>query len=438
MSAITERVGLYASGLFALGAWLAPAAMYLGFYLLILAAVLQPAFWRALARERLAQVALVLVVYLGASATWASLEFPETRPEQWGELGDWLKLFAFFPLAWWLRGDERRVGAVLLLAAGGWLLGVVAHADLGALVTFDPGPRTGFRHAILFSGLLSATVLLGLVLLSSRLLAPSSALGLRLLGAGGWVVGLWVSAYALLASRARAAWLSALLILPLWTLIRFVGVRKSGGAGRASAVLGGVVVVALSGLLVANLSAIQKRLATDAGVASAIVQGETRDLPESSLAHRYQMLRYGFERWRERPLLGWGTGSVGWLLSTRAPPELQVRKDDGRLGWHAHFHNTYVEIAVRFGVVGVALFGWLVGALAWAVRRAHARGEVPRDLMLFLSGALALFLLYCLTNFSVLRADTRVYWVLLAAAGYGFCLRPAAVAGRDGPDRASA
>jgi O-antigen ligase len=424
VSAVTERVGLYASGLFALSAWLAPAGMYVGFYLFVLAALLQPAFWRALARDRLAQVSLLLAAYLVASAGWASLSLPETRAQPWGELREWLKLFAFFPLAWWLRGNERRVATLFLLAGAGWLVGLITEADPVAIALFSPGARTGFKVPTLFSGLLSATALLGLVLISPRLVSSSLSLRGRLLGAAAWLLGLWLSAYALIASRARGAWVSVLVVLPVWALLKVHGSRGVGVGRRAATTAGvlGLLTVAL--VLAASLPVVQKRLAAERGVASAIVRGDSDDLRPGALTYRYQMLRYGLERWGERPWLGWGVGSAAWLLSDQAPAELIARKRDGRMDWHAHFHNTYLQVLVCLGLAGAGLFGWFFVVLVRATGRAYARGAMSRDLLLFLSGALALFLLYCVTNFSVLRPDTRAYWVLLAAGAYGFCFRP--------------
>lgn len=424
LPALTERVGLYASGLFSLSAWLAPAGMNLGFYLLVLAALLQPAFWRALAHDRLAHVSLLLAAYLAASAGWASLALPGSRAP-WGELIEWLKLFAFFPLAWWLRGDERRVVTLLLLAGAGWLAGLLTEADPVAIALFSPGARTGFKVPILFSGLLSATALLGLVLISPRLASPSLSLRGRLLGAAAWLVGLWLSAYALVASGARGAWVSVLVVLPVWTLLRAHGARGVAGGRRVATTAGVLGLLTAALVLAGSLPVVQKRLAAERGVASAILRGDTEDLRPASLTDRYRMLRYGLERWRERPWLGWGVGSAGWLLSDRAPAELIARKRDGRMGWHAHFHNTYLQVLVCLGLAGAGLFGWFFVVLARATGRAYARGAMSRDLLLFLSGALALFLLYCVTNFSLLRPDTRAYWVLLAAAAYGFCFGPA-------------
>lgn len=71
----------------------------------------------------------------------------------------------------------------------------------------------------------------------------------------------------------------------------------------------------------------------------------------SPVEFRVVMYRTGLEMLMERPLAGWG--SSDWQ------PELAKRVHD----FHQKaffFHNTYLEIAVQHGVVGLALYLWMV------------------------------------------------------------------------------
>ena len=75
------------------------------------------------------------------------------------------------------------------------------------------------------------------------------------------------------------------------------------------------------------------------------------------------MYRTGLEMFSEKPWMGWGAGDL--------QPELSRRVND----FHQRaffFHNTYLEIAVQHGMVGLALYLWVVVDLSgWVRRRRH-------------------------------------------------------------------
>ena len=85
-------------------------------------------------------------------------------------------------------------------------------------------------------------------------------------------------------------------------------------------------------------------------------------------------------------------------------------------------HNTYLEILVRFGIVGALLL--ITGALLLirAVFRAYGAGLMPRDYFLFLLGSFGLVAVWSLFDFRALHTDWRAYWACLAGTAYTFQL----------------
>ncbi len=76
----------------------------------------------------------------------------------------------------------------------------------------------------------------------------------------------------------------------------------------------------------------------------------------SPVEFRVVMYRTGLEMFLQKPLLGWGAGEL--------QPELAKRIN----AFHQNaffFHNTYLEIAVQHGLVGLALYLWVVFDLLW-------------------------------------------------------------------------
>jgi O-antigen ligase len=66
-----------------------------------------------------------------------------------------------------------------------------------------------------------------------------------------------------------------------------------------------------------------------------------------SARERLSLLEHGIYLWRQRPWIGWGWGSTT-DLAERAPTTV-LR--------YPHFHNTYVQLLVETGAVGVLIFG---------------------------------------------------------------------------------
>ena len=71
----------------------------------------------------------------------------------------------------------------------------------------------------------------------------------------------------------------------------------------------------------------------------------------SPLDYRAEVYRAGWDMFLEKPLFGWNTTEIQTELSTRIT---SFRVETFIL------HNTYLEIAVEHGVLGIALYAWLL------------------------------------------------------------------------------
>ncbi|MGH9498131.1 MAG: O-antigen ligase family protein [Terriglobales bacterium] len=75
-------------------------------------------------------------------------------------------------------------------------------------------------------------------------------------------------------------------------------------------------------------------------------------LEESSpVAFRMAIYQAGWEMFLQKPLAGWGSLAMQSELSSRISDFHQEQ---------FYFHNTYLEILVQFGLVGLALYLWLI------------------------------------------------------------------------------
>ena len=136
---------------------------------------------------------------------------------------------------------------------------------------------------------------------------------------------------ALLATKTRAVWLSAGISIAYLAVFR--GDRKVRRTAMALCVL---VTVGISAIFVSQASSnsIADRLAD-----------------RSPLEFRSEMYQAGWQMFLEKPLLGWGNDAA-------IQPEIGRRVRQFRPEFFV-FHNTYLELAVQRGALGIALYAWL-------------------------------------------------------------------------------
>jgi O-antigen ligase len=140
---------------------------------------------------------------------------------------------------------------------------------------------------------------------------------------------------AILATKTRAVWLSAL--LTVFALLLPVFGRRVRTVALGLAVTLGIAAgtAFLSQMQWSDLS--------------------SRLEDRSPVTFRMEMYRAGWEMFTEKPFTGWGSDA-------KVQPEVAKRIDGFHLDTFV-FHNTYLELAVQRGVLGLALYVWLMACL---------------------------------------------------------------------------
>jgi O-antigen ligase len=415
-----EGLGWAGMAGFALTAWINPSISQMALGISALALLASPAARTALRGDPAFRFALLFTLYLAGTAVWGRLQFPESGGLQFGFLGRWAFLFGFLIIAWWLKGDLRRINGVWLLAVAGLFYGLWRHADPADLLAFRTGRQTGFQMKAPVSGLISASVMLGLLLFAGRLFRGGRGLG-ALLPALPWLAGLFLCAYGLVASQSRITWIAAALVFPVALgFFYYRSIRQGTRLNPRLLMLPLLALALVLGGISVNSNTILGRIGPDRDTAAMILRGDDRPLPVSSWKYRYLVQKFGLEKWLEKPLAGWGAGSTKPLIRSADRPEL-FNETAGQ--WMGHTHNTYLEILVRFGLLGVAAFA----AGAWIVGRRCAEGlrRMPVDYRLWLLGSGALTALWSAANFGLTVnhwPHWSAYWLLLMGVAYTFVL----------------
>ena len=317
---------------------------------------------------------------------------PEWMPDN-PQLDRLAKWFLFIGVAWWLGGSTRAtlmlwglalagLLATTLVADGGidqWLMGTL-H---GKRVDFD---LQNAQHTAMFFG----SGLLGILAFSRRMLASGPwAIARRI----GWLIALMMCLTGVLITQTRAIWLALAVVLPLMAVVALLwnySRQHRRQAARLSAVVlfGGFVAVVLAGLEFHDV--VERRLGDENQIIADLMEGNIDDVPyQSSIGNRIHTWIAAAQWIEERPLVGWGeNGRSLAVKETDWLPEY-TRENYG------HLHNTFLEVFVSYGLMGIVL----AAALAWWIGRGTLRawraGIMPGDMAFF---SAAFFIYWVIIN----------------------------------------
>lgn len=421
------RVGLYALLLFF---QLNATVAYVGLALTGLVFVLQWRQWLPYLRnDKTAWTYLALAFYILVYAFWAAHEFPDTASAQATAFWNWMHWLIFIPVAWQMFVNRQATGYLLLALAAGVLARIILHMDWGNLTQ-----RTGFGLAETVFSPIAGIVALGLILLAPRIIAWESAnKRAGIIRALLWLLGLLLILESLILSQTRSTWLALAVSLPLALSVRYWDWLKN----HAFKSVQGFVILAVI-LLAAALFA-QKNAST---IISRFNAEQFSAEPETikqeylgqqvttttSVGYRILLWRLGLRRWLERPVFGWGPGSTERLLQQSGDPRLTqqaLKLDDGSvLSLHPpHLHNLYLELFVRFGLVGAVLFLSIPVWITLGIREAYQQGRLPWDYACLVYASWACLAIMVFFDFQIFKFAWRNACLVWAALSYALCLR---------------
>ncbi len=297
-------------------------------------------------------VALQIGVYF-----FAVKRFPDFADEQVKAARHFGKLFLCIAVAWWLRGSMRAAKYLLMVFLVGFLVSLALNSNTGEWLAAIAGRRADFgytnaQHTAFFMGLV---LIVGGSWLARCLQRPvrgvewGAALSLTVLG----LVGIAVT-------QTRAVLLAIAIVMAGLLLVGLVSLcrRRHYKALSAKGVVVSIAVVSVLLALGYSLAPFfEKRLHASQATIQSL---ETGDLDEISLKNgigiRIHTWLYALERVSERPLTGWGAESRKPLIDEGPFPD-RVKHRFG------HFHNSYLEILLAYGALGMLalmILTWMI------------------------------------------------------------------------------
>ncbi len=336
-----------------------------------------PAFWlfAAAALVSLLSWALSLLTH----PQWA-----ESSPKL-DRTANWLAAIA---IATALGGHLQRGLLVWGLAAVALLLAPWLSGDGWAEIWRGlNGQRVDFKlHNAEHAGLYFSVLGLGLLALLPRAFRLRRGRGVALLI---WIIALAGAITGIVITQTRSMWLGFTAALMLLGWLQGLRLSRHRLWRWISAVLLSLAMVPLL-VVFARLDIVETRSAAEESTVQSLLSGRFGDIPFDSAGIRIHSWLEGLDWFAARPLLGWGGRGRNLVISESQwfTPEIKQT--------YRHLHNSYLDVAVNYGVVGLAL---LLLMWFWFVRialQAARRGHLPTDLLHFF---LCFMVLWAVVNF---------------------------------------
>lgn len=417
----TQRAGIFLIHFYALSVWLNPIMNHLAFIGLFCLALFDKTTRDWLFHHRAALYALGFALIILALSLRGMLEYTEQLPRQLLSTAKWTLLSGFVFLLPWMAHPKVKPANLFGLALVGLIIGMLLHTAPGKILRFNIGSdHTNWQPHFQFStagmaGLSGGVCLAGLVLYRDRFFEKATEH--RWIRGLLWLLGLYLTGYMILASQSRISWLALLITVPVGLLIRQKHTksreRRKGTAIPNLLVLG--VAVALAFGAWKNSPLFQERMTRDIEV---FASKRSASFEGSSFGLRLKMMEFGLRSISQHPLLGWGNRGTATIAKETADPRFRSPEPDGRLIWFPHLHNTYLEILLRYGLIGLLMTSSVLWVSLLHLKRSLASHppdpEAITDLV-FTGVGLSFFAICGLAGFQIMQEEWRAPFSLLLA-----------------------
>jgi len=388
-----------------------------GMVLIILSSVLAlPSVWQKIRRDPIFYMTLVFLVYLTARTIFAQFELPDWTDDHWDRARRMSRVMLLPLVAFWISRKPHwlkyifamfAIGVFLAILLGIWEAGGIQFLFDHERIRFKLNPqRMGYASVLVFIGLIIFRQ--HIIILSKKYFSIYGAWVL-------WGISAWLSFQVFLVSQARGAMLGfVVLSVILITMLIWKTIFDSQPFQKRKISFPAILILLF---LVASASFFQKdnftkRFAAESDVIQQLLSGDIDDLRITSVSIRFKLWITGYNAWLEKPFLGWGTDAAQKVISQADVPQ-RIRELN-------HFHNTYIDILVRFGLIGFFILGSIMYMILKTLYIAHKNQKMNNQNFLLLAYGILFFLLVNITESHLIPSWGWFMLILLGGSIYSY------------------
>ncbi|MUK67931.1 O-antigen ligase family protein [Aliivibrio fischeri] len=302
-------------------------------------------------------LSLILQVLSWINATIQIPQLAQTTPD----FGNLANMFFFIFIAYWLKGQKKSVYLLWIMMLIGFILSFYIHSTnfIQDLLNGSHGQRIDFnvnnaQHPALWSGI--ATLLLSYFTIKHIYLAFQSGKRNKHLSISAILtfVNLFFI-FIIFATQTRQVFLG-LIVTSIIGPVSYILIQKNKPSWKL--ILPLVLITLISLFTISNIPSLEKRTANEENTYKALLSGDINQVPYNSSGVRINIWYEALGWIKERPILGSDQNIRDDVisLSTRIPKKVRDTIN--------HLHNSFFEVTLSYGVVGLALilfmFYWLL------------------------------------------------------------------------------
>jgi len=370
--------------------------------------------WRALKSSPAVILIFLFLVYIWVRTCYGIFIESEIDTAQ---LIDGARKYSYFLIlpvfAWWLMANEKVISRFFLITIITTILYIILFSNVNPL-EFAQG-RPGDRN--LPTLLLAYALFLGILVVWLTSFAAKLALDnkhgkIAKLCIFGLLAIAWATVLLTLIHLAARATITALLVALaiVFPLIIYKHLTRRTSMNPARTKYAAIIIafIIVGPLVYMSVDTLKDRYMRETEVFEHLQQGrDPGEIPTTSLGQRLHMWMVGADKFQEKPLIG-----HGWGVPVKIPDR----------GMQSHFHNTFVETVVAWGILGAMLFFGVFVVMGTGVVKAWRKGTITFEMLVFLGGATIVILASAMTHSLGIRQTTWTYAALWAGVVLSYCL----------------
>ncbi|MFV8836184.1 O-antigen ligase family protein [Aquisalimonas sp. APHAB1-3] len=364
--------------------------------------------WREALRHRIVWATLAWIAAITASMIYAATAVGVPLEEQTTHLWRFSRLFLIPLVAWGVAVSRLGPHNAYVILFAAFVLGTLYHMSAAGWPWFftHSGRADISGENVQFYGLLSATALIAAMVFGSAVHRHVYTTARRVAHYTLWGVVALAAIQGLFISLARGAFLALAVAgtvwcgLTAWRTLYHSTLRWPHALATASITIGIATAIVYSGVVDHSIGRVQ----TDVEALMAGPDPETGFFQDRSMGIRLNQWQVGLSAFFDHSLLGHGTDGSRFVRDNAELPERSARAAPH------HFHNIYIDVLIRFGILGALVIGWFTVEYLRAIR--HANPDTSPPIAPFAMLALLLFLVAGLTQ---TYWTSQVTWFYLAA-----------------------
>jgi len=344
-----EAIGLSGLCLYAFAFPFSKDICYIGEWLMVGAFLFSlPRIWPIMKKDPVWIAFLVLFFYLIFKGLLLLPEYKE-EPAALIDAIRWrLRFLWVFIIAWWIGGSKNSLLRILLISLSGFLVLLASGYDSKVLAAAEEGVRISFGINAQHFSLYAATSLCGCLFLAKDLWGNRY----RNFRIFIWIILVFLLLNMTIVSQTRAIWIAIIIFFFFFVASLIVGIKNGTIKVKPTHLILYLFISILltSSVIIFFADTIHKRISLELAALNEMVSSNFEKVDSStSLGMRVNLAKWSISKIKQRPL-------IGWHIAKYSREAIGKEVKDKNISAFHHVHNSYLEISIDQGLIGLVIF----------------------------------------------------------------------------------